>query len=407
MPLSIQNYFDFNSIYQKISSYAPSESSLSSAKIFLWNRKEWVLAGTIVVGLIILKIVHYIRSRPQYPDVEKKPAFTPSMPKAKPLPTIQYPLVEMKSSLNKAALKISMPKEEPVPPNVTLTFAVDVSGSMGNDGRAVQVIEALSQLLKDAQQAVAQKNANIYFAVTVFDTMSQIHISATKITSDIKQNQSIRERVDQMRFDGGTDLLAGLEGATKQLEAMVKANQQALHVLVFLTDGDVDDKTIFDEAKLAAIRSKLASCSAELFTIGIGEKHDASKLRKMVARGTDGFQGTYINSASGEDTIGTAIARIYKHAISSFRDLQLTAQGLDASAWSILPGIAGQKIGSLTEGSTLTKNIAIHADRLKASLDLSTVKFKLTFTDPRGQKGEMTIPWDPNFIVDPAIVKVG
>lgn len=361
----------------------PRRVPSTQEKTFLWNHKEWILAGT-VISLLILKIVHYIRNRPQ------------------------YPIVETKFSLHKAILKISMPKEEPIPPNVILVFAVDVSGSMKEEGRAELVLQALDKLVADAQQAFVEKNANIHFAVTVFDLVSKVCIKTTKISSDPQQKQEIHDRIARVPMENGTDFIEGLEGGTQQLEAMVKANRHALPVLTYLTDGLPCKEIEFDEQKLAPIRLRLAALSAQFFVLGIGEKHDATTLLKMTAQGSDGFKGTYINTASGQDSIGSAIAKIYQHAISSFRGLEITAPGLDAKDWSIHPKVGGQSntaLGSLSEGTTLTKQIVIHTDQLLAPLDLATVKFKLTFTDPKGRQGEMTIPWKPHSIIDPEIIK--
>ncbi len=70
----------------------------------------------------------------------------------------------MVSSLNVAKLSIGMEKDVFVPPNVTLTFCVDTSGSMGDTNRSVEdkrekaVKEGVNLVFDSAQKVVETIN---------------------------------------------------------------------------------------------------------------------------------------------------------------------------------------------------------------------------------------------------------
>jgi hypothetical protein len=48
---------NYNYIYNTARGYVPSDQSIDRAKAFLWNNKEVIIASA-VVGLVIWKIVH-------------------------------------------------------------------------------------------------------------------------------------------------------------------------------------------------------------------------------------------------------------------------------------------------------------------------------------------------------------
>jgi len=373
---------NFNHIYNTACSYAPSDQAVEKAKAFLWNYKEVIIVSA-AAGLVIWKIVHYIRNRPQMPDVE------------------------MDTSLNFAKLTIKIPKEKYTPPNVTLTFCVDMSDSMNPQERAGEVKRALKALLDNAQQEVNKPAAaKIAIAITGFTHISTLITPPTALTSTNGKSEEVKKQVDALQFNGSTDILNGLAGTVQELKKLAKANPQASHYVVLLTDGEDNSCS---STRLAALQAEIASTSAQLFAVGIGQNHSKEVL-KQIATGK-GFNGTYIDTTKGKDTIANTIAAIYNQAISSFQQLELSSS-LAAGTWSIngTPSRTEKKqskfsLGTLEEGQALTSHIVIHGNKLKDFLDLSTVFFKLTFKDPKGRKGELKLHWTPTPIVDPAIAK--
>jgi hypothetical protein len=194
MASTAQNYFNFDHIYKTVSSYAPTVQTRNAVKAFLWDNKDLIVVGT-VVGLVIWKIVHYIRNRPQMPDVE------------------------MKTSLNFATVTIKIPKGNYTPPNVTLTFCVDMSSSMLPVERAGEVKRALRVLLDNAQQVVNRSaEAKISIAITGFTNTSTIITPPTALTSTNGKSEDVKRQVDALEFNGSTEILNGLAGTVQELK---------------------------------------------------------------------------------------------------------------------------------------------------------------------------------------------
>jgi Mg-chelatase subunit ChlD len=303
------------------------------------------------------------------------------------------PDIEFYTSLNFAKLTIKIPKEKYTPPNVTLTFCVDLSGSMNTTERAGEVKKALTLLLDNAQQVV-NKEAKISIAITGFTDTSTLITSPTALTSTNNKSEEIKKQVEALTFSGSTSILNGLAGTVQELKKLAKTNPQASHYVVLLTDGNDS----CDNTRLSALQKEIALTSAKLFTVGIGKEHSKQVLRQIAIG--NGFNGTYIDTTTGKDTIANTIAAIYNQAISSFQELELSSS-LAADTWSIngMPSV----LGTLEEGKTLTSHIVIHRNKLKDRSDLSTVFFNLTFKDPKGRKGQIKLHWGSNLIIDSAI----
>ena len=368
---------NFNYVYNTALSYAPSQQAVDGAKAFLWSKKEVIIAGT-VVALVIWKIVHYIRNRPQMPDVE------------------------FDTSLNFATLTIKIPKEKYTPPNVTLTFCVDMSSSMEPAERAGEVKKALKTLIDNAQRVVSRpEEAKISLAITGFTDTSKLITPPTPLTSTNGKSEEVKNQVEALRTSGSTSILNGLTGAVEELKKLAKANPQASHYVVLLTDGGDS----CDQKRLSDLQKEIASLSAKLFAIGIGREHSKETLRQ-IANCQD---GTYIDTTTGNDTIANTIAAIYNQAISSFQELELSSS-LAAGTWTVNGkfSVAEKEqskfsLGTLEEGQTLKRHIVIHGNKLKNFLDLSKVFFNLTFKDPKGRKGQLQLDWNPTAFVDPTI----
>lgn len=354
-------------------------NAFSAVKNQAWTHKKWV-AGGIVLAAALVMIHRLIKSMPQ------------------------YPVVELKTTLNQGVLSIQVPKEKHNPPNVTLTFCIDMSGSMNNDERGGAVKKALNGVLKNAQKIVCDlPGTHIAIAITGFKENATLITPITKLTSDEKKSSAIQSQISSLNFNGSTNILNGLELAVQEVEKASNANRLTNHFLLLLSDGEDEEQM----KRLPSLQQRLKTISAKLFAIGIGKEHNKKTLKAIASK------GTYIDTAAGQHTIESAVAEIYKQAISSFSSFQLTTEQLKPEEWIVLKTdhVKGQKqltydLGSLSEGKTFTKIIKICDDKLDAPLDLSFVKFKLTFVDPKGKKGEMELPWNPNTIIDPTILKV-
>ena len=209
----------------------------NEGKTFVWTHQKWV-AASAVVGAILL-IIDYIRRH-----------------------TPQCPVVSLKSSLNVARLDISMAQQERIPPNVTLTFCVDTSGSMKTEERIGAVKRAMNSVLDNAQQVIHQtQGANIAIAVIGFDDKAKIITPMTAlIAKDKTVKKQVKESVKKLQCGGSTDILAGLEAATS---TMAEASSKSAHTIILLTDGD---NTIVSD-RLKKIQATIATKSAALLAL--------------------------------------------------------------------------------------------------------------------------------------------
>ncbi|QVL57652.1 MAG: VWA domain-containing protein [Simkaniaceae bacterium] len=334
----------------------------------------------MALGALAWRVISYIRSRPQ------------------------YPIVSLKSSLNVATLSIETLKSEVVPPNVSLTFCVDTSGSMQGE-RQDAVKAGVNQVLDSALRVVnAIEGAQIEIAIVGFDNAAKIICEPTKVlASSLDQ---IKRKLADYKSGGMTKIIAGLDQATTKLEEIAKRDTNRVHTLILLSDGD---ENLSKEA-IQPIHTRLAKVNAQLFAIGIGRGHDQETLQK-IAPETGRFRGTYIDTTLEDVTIENAITSIYEQAVAVFSELVLSTTQLAAGAWSVNGDRSGEverksvcHLGSFTEERGVVKRIEIHSARLGEKLDLADVVFDLAFKDPRGRAGTMKLHWNPNTVMDPEIL---
>lgn len=365
-------------------------AGLNTGVTFLSSNKTFVIGG-VVIGTALFIIYNYWKNRPK------------------------LPIVTMESTANLARLSLHALNEKHVPVNATLTFCVDLSDSMKIKGRNEAVKRAINDVLNNAQKTVNNPSSevNIEMAIVGFNDNSKVIAEPFKLlrTQRNEENrvvEEVKKKIKNLVFSGSTEIIAGLTEASSQLESMAKGNKSGSHTLVLLTDGEQTLK----KKELLSIQSRLASNKVMLFAIGIG-KHDRGTLQKITSSTKDGFRGIYIDTTEKE-TIESAVSKAYSQTISSFNDLVLTAPKLRPGTWSVInTPIVTEKdqsqcfLGSLAEEENLVKIIKIHGDQLQAPLDLSSVTFKLSFTDPKGRPGEVLLPWNPNTILNPDILLAG
>lgn len=365
--------------------------SFNTGRTFFWSHKELFIGGAII-GAALLIIHHYWKNRPQLPDVK------------------------LKFSLDKAKLYIQIPEEEPLPPNATLTFCVDTSGSMSSENRLEDVKKSVKKLLDSAQKVIdASNGANIEIAIIGFEDTATVITHPVKITPTEKGKKEsevvskVKAQVESLSPGGGTSIYRGIESGMNELEKIAKANRSGSHTIVLLTDGDDH----VHDSQIDSIHKRLGAVQAKLFAIGIGKSHRKSMLEQIVDNGKGAFKGTYIDTTLGIDTIESAISTIYSQAIASFTDLELSSSHLQEGTWSVddKPSVRGDgksicSLGNLSQGEERIEVVKIHSYELTDPLDLSKVELTLAFKDPKGRQGSIKLPWKPNAIIDPEILKL-
>lgn len=324
-----------------------------------------------------------------------------------------YPSVTLKSSLHRANLSLKPLKQSKEPINTTLTFCIDTSESMQNEKRLDQIKTAVSKVLENCQALTVSSTAKIAIALIGFDSKASLiadstHLLTPSLSSTIRPVERLQEKLLALTPKGGTSIIDGLNLAVSTLESAAKSNPLASHSLVLLTDGVSNDGILDKDIK--NIHTRLSSVNANLYAVGIGKQHSKSTLQKIA--NLNGFKGTYIDTTIRNNTIEKAIADIYQQVIPTYTNVRLSTSQLAAGTWSIDNQLSiadnqqsSCKLENLEEQDLLRK-IKIHYKKLpQPSFDLSQLKFQLSFTDPNGRKGLLTLPWKPNKIIQQEIVQ--
>lgn len=359
---------------------------VSSAKMHLSQNKKVVFGGA-VVSVMVYALYYFWKNLPQ------------------------QPIVKMQSTLNISKLSISVPKELRGIPDVTMTFCIDISTSMQNPGhtnaftRIQDVQNAMEKMLRDAQTRVDEGKALIRMAIVAFNDQPKTLIDPVSLAAQKNTVQKIVNTINGAAPEGGTELFLGLNAALIQLEKMAKSNSKSRHIMVLITDGE-DNKIL---SQIPTIHERLNKSGAEFFAIGVGKDHSRDTLKKITDRTK--VKGAYIDTTEGLYTVDAAITKIYVEALSTFNHIELTCPQLKAGTWTVsnntskdTDGFSTFDLGTLSEGETRELKIEIKGKKLAGTLDLSTLKFLLTFTDPKGKKGYQYIPWQASTIIDPALL---
>lgn len=328
----------------------------------------------------------------------------------------EYPQVTLVSSLDRAILRIAVPKAQVRATNAALTFCIDTSGSMRDERRLEIIQEALGAILEHAQGVVNKSSeARIGISIVKFENASEVVTPFSRVESsqgkkpEETEVSKIKGKIQGLKPGGGTDILAGLDKAVEELTKTARSYPQSSHTLVLLTDGGSG----IDSKRLAAVHQRLMSNNARLFAIGIGNSHEKDKMKQIVGDEKSAFRGEYFDTTQPGVTIEGSINMIYQQAIASFKGLTLTSPQLPQGRWTIANAtrtiVNGQQerfdLGSQDEGTVISRGIRIHSEQLPAPVDLSEVMFNISFIDPRGRRGTLTLPWGPTTNIDPQLLR--
>ncbi|MCC6139405.1 MAG: marine proteobacterial sortase target protein [Nitrospira sp.] len=155
-------------------------------------------------------------------------------------------------------------------------FVIDTSGSMS--GTSIE--QAKAALLLALNRLTAQDRFNII----QFNSVTHVLFSQPQRVKPDTLRKAVRY-VDQLKANGGTDILPALKMALKG-----EAPATHLRQVIFLTDGQVgNEDELFD-----VIRSQLGT--SRLFTIGIGSAPNSHFMRNAAEFGRGTF--THIGSTS-------------------------------------------------------------------------------------------------------------
>jgi uncharacterized protein YegL len=313
----------------------------------------------------------------------------------------EHPKFALASSLNYARVIIGMPeKEKEAARHIRLVFCIDTSGSMiGSSEKEVK--EGMKAVLRDGANRV---NEELVIEVAVVGFNDRAHeIAAPKILNQ-ESVESLINKVESYQSKGTTSIIAGVEKACEGFGKM-KQGAETSSVLILLTDGQDGQMTSEKGKELA---DRVAALGARLFAIGI-KGFNQEILKRLIA------EKNIIDTTKGTSIVG-AISILYKRAIAKFCALRLYCPELSqAGQWSLKPLFDGEQeliackeqgidLATLAEGETREYQLCIDILKLDAPIDLKQLVFKLAFKDPRGIKGEVTLPWRGKTVADTAII---
>jgi Ca-activated chloride channel family protein len=184
-----------------------------------------------------------------------------------------------------------------MPPNVVdsadavmpreMIFIIDTSGSMHGVS-----IEQAKQALRRALDGLRPGDIfNVIEFNSVTKTLFADSVAATTANVDAAQLF-----VERLKADGGTEMRAALERATRS-----PPTESYLRQIIFITDGSVGN----EEELFKLIESRLAN--ARLFTVGIGSAPNSWFMRKAAEAG----RGTF-TTISALHEVGEKMQRLFR-----------------------------------------------------------------------------------------------
>ncbi|NNM44291.1 MAG: VWA domain-containing protein [Chlamydiae bacterium] len=253
--------------------------------------------------------------------------------------------------------------------NMGFVFCIDISGSMGEEGKIESVLEAMGGFLTESEAKISQGAAQIRISVVKFDNKATVVQEPILLT---KENiPEIKAKLlKEIRPDGSTDIIKGLDLASRCLQTMKKANEAFATAVVFLTDGFATSGCEVTPKGLIPIQERLASSQATLLALGISDQHDADAMNMITAdqRGTSAkgaFSAIYqfISGGKGGLTTTAAVKSIFKEVGSQIVDMiTCTPKGISSDAVTVLNARGeGNKsyLGGVSLDQTLSKIVRI------------------------------------------------
>jgi Ca-activated chloride channel family protein len=158
--------------------------------------------------------------------------------------------------------------------DASLTFVIDVSGSMAERGRLDLVQDALHYL-------VDQLRPSDSVAIVAFNDKAKVLREMTRVAD----RERLHDAIDQLRADGSTNLGAGI--VTGYQIARDNFRAQANNRVILLSDGLANTGNTNPESLLRQIRAE-AEKQISLLGVGVGSDY-GDKLMEQLADKGDGF----------------------------------------------------------------------------------------------------------------------
>lgn len=161
-----------------------------------------------------------------------------------------------------------------------LVLVIDSSGSMGGNN--------INMAIQGAKKVVDKLDINDSIAVVTFETDVNIPVTMTTIRNE-ENRQEIKDKIDRIRVNGGTNMMNGLDEAYKQIAGVTAEYKN----IITLSDGIAGDNEKDLKEYVTSMSFSNISCSF----INIGDK-EGEELLKTLAKLGNG-QYLYVDSAQG------------------------------------------------------------------------------------------------------------
>ena len=161
-----------------------------------------------------------------------------------------------------------------------LVLVIDSSGSMGGNN--------LDMAIQGAKEVVDKLDVNDSIAVVTFETNVTVPVTMTTIRNE-ENRQDIKDKIDRITNNGGTNMLNGLDEAYKQIQGVTAEYKD----IITLTDGLAGDNINDLKKYVTSMSFSNISCSF----INILDKEGEELLRTLAKLGNGQYH--YVDSALG------------------------------------------------------------------------------------------------------------
>ena len=161
-----------------------------------------------------------------------------------------------------------------------LVLVIDSSGSMGGNN--------LDMAIQGAKEVVDKLDVNDSIAVVTFETNVTVPVTMTTIRNE-ENRQDIKDKIDRITNNGGTNMLNGLDEAYKQIQGVTAEYKD----IITLTDGLAGDN--IDDLKKYVTSMSFSNISCSF--INILDKEGEELLRTLAKLGNGQYH--YVDSALG------------------------------------------------------------------------------------------------------------
>jgi Ca-activated chloride channel family protein len=175
-------------------------------------------------------------------------------------------------------------------PHLSVHLVLDVSGSMQG--------EPLERAKQAAQHLTNKLQPQDSFSLVTFSSEGKVQVPSGPVGP---RRSAIRQTIDRMAVEGGTNIGAGLQLAYQQARSPALP-EDAIRVVLLVSDGQANEG-ITDRSTLSSFALEAFQSGIQTSTFGVGASYDGQLMSDVASDGAGGYY--YLQDASG---IGPALS---------------------------------------------------------------------------------------------------